>query len=979
MFRRVLRHLSAALLGAALLGLAVYAGAVALRKPPPEPAPPDPQPAAGDLPRQARETLRTNCHRCHGDDGAAEGGFNYVLDARRLAALGKVVPGRPDDSLLLRRILDGEMPPEGESQRPGPDDVAVLRRWVEAGAAGVTPDEAPAPAVSPADLVRLIRDDLAGVPERDRRFTRYFTLTHLRDAGLAEDELQSYRHALGKLLNALSWGRDIVPPRPIDPARTVLRIDLRDYKWDVSAWQRLLADYPYGSLPDSVAARDLAASAGCPLPFVRADWFTAVACRPPLYYELLRLPASVGELETLLRVEAAADIRGERAARAGFTNSGVSRNNRVIERHESGYGAYWRTYDFAAGTGTKNVFSHPLGPAAGPGSFEPDGGEMIFNLPNGLHAFFLADGGGKRLDQAPVTVVSDPKRPERAVVAGVSCLSCHPRGLNGKADQVREHVGKNPGSFAPAEAQTVLALYPPEERLAALIRADNDRYRRAVERTGARWGLSDPIVALAGRFEADLDLARAAAETGVGPQELSDALAASPTLGRALGALRSRGGTVTRRQFDESFGDLLRALRLGEPLRPAERPPDIAVKERVTVSLPEPFEQMAVGGGGQFLIFHFPKAKKLAIFDVFQGRVVHEIEAPDGVRYAAGRDKLLVVLPGEKLVQRYDLRSFEREASAPVPGGTVLTALMGSDSHGPLALWCGGPLVFMDVGRMEPLEVEGNSFSASKQWGFGLRVSADGQTFAGWNPSAIPSRFAVMRLAGTKATTASADLSTAFGAWVTPNPDGSLLHRSDTHLFTPELNDVTSDWLRGWVQLPTDDPRFFLAARGTELSVCTTADRRPILTLKDSSLERMDSSSHPPNWYNFHAEPCIRYLPRANLLVFVRQAEKQVVVRPFDLTAELERRGKDYLFVLSVPKTRARSGSLYLHQLDVRSKAGGMTYKIEKGPAGMTVSPGGELRWEVPPDHDGKAEAVILGLRDSAGTEAVHSFFIVVD
>jgi mono/diheme cytochrome c family protein len=977
--RAVIRQLSAALVGAALVGLTVYGGAVLLRKPRrPDDPPPKPHPEA--LAEGAREIFKANCYRCHGEDGAAEGGFNYVLDSRRLADRGKVVPGRPDDSPLLRRVLDGEMPPESESPRPGTDDVAILRRWVEAGAPDFTPAEAPGPALPLADLPGLVRDDLARVSERDRRFTRYFTLTHLRNAGLSEDELQTYRHALSKLLNALSWGRDIVPPRPVDPGRTVLRIDLRDYKWDAAAWERLLADYPYGSLPDSAAARDLAASAACPLPYVRADWFTAVACRPPLYYELLRLPPTVGELETLLRVDAAADIRGERVARAGFGNSGVSRNNRVIERHESAYGAYWRSYDFTAGTGAKNVFAHPLGPGVGPGSFEPDGGEMIFDLPNGLHAFFLSDGGGKRLDQAPVAVVSDPKRPERAVVAGVSCLSCHPRGLNGKSDQVRQHVANNPGSFPADESQTVLALYPPEDRFAALIRADNDRYRRAVERTGARWALSDPIVALAGRFDADLDLAHAAAEAGIAARELDDAIAASVPLGRALGALRSRGGTVTRRQFEESFGDLLRALKLGEPFRPAERPAEVAVKERVAVDLPEAFEQLRVGGGGQFLIFHFKKAGKLAIFDVFQARVVHEIEVPDGVRYAAGRDKLLVVLPGQKLVQRYDLHTFEREKVAPVPGGgTVLTALMGSDSPGPLALWCGGPLLLMDVGRMEPLEVEGNSFSGSAQWGFGLRVSADGQTFVGWNPSLTPARFAVMRLAGKKAVSSSADLGSFFGMWVTPNPDGSLIHRSDTHLFTADLLDVSSDWLRGWVQLPSDDPRFFLAARGTELSVCTTADRRPVFTLKDKALERMDGSSHPPNWYNVQAEPCVRYLPRANLLVFVRQVEKQVVVRPFDLTAELARAGKDYLFVVSVPKTHARAGGTFVHQLDVRSKAGGVTYKVEKGPAGMTVSPGGEVRWQVPADHAGKTEPVILGLRDAAGTEAVHSFYVIAD
>ena len=184
-----------------------------------------------------------------------------------------------------------------------------------------------------------------------------------------------------------------------------------------------------------------------------------------------------------------------------------------------------------------------------------------------------------------------------------------------------------------------------------------------------------------------------------------------------------------------------------------------AVKARVAVDLPEPFDQVKTGGGGRFLIFYLKNAKKLVIFDVFQARIVHEIEAPDDVRYAAGRDKLLVVLPGQKIIQRYDLRTFEREKIAPVPGGgTVLTALMGSDSQGPLALWCGGNLILMDVDRLEPLAVEGNNFNRTKQWGFGLDVSADGQTFTGWNPSLWPAAFAVMHLADGKARNGSASL-----------------------------------------------------------------------------------------------------------------------------------------------------------------------------------------------------------------------------
>src|SRR5262245_29026246 len=70
-----------------------------------------------DLARQAREVLRSHCHRCHGQDGALEGGMNYVLDLDRLVARRKVVAGRPDESPLFKRVSAGKMPPPGAEPR----------------------------------------------------------------------------------------------------------------------------------------------------------------------------------------------------------------------------------------------------------------------------------------------------------------------------------------------------------------------------------------------------------------------------------------------------------------------------------------------------------------------------------------------------------------------------------------------------------------------------------------------------------------------------------------------------------------------------------------------------------------------------------------------------------------------------------------------------------------------------------------------
>ncbi len=197
-----------------------------------------------------------------------------------------------------------------------------------------------------------------------------------------------------------------------------------------------------------------------------------------------------------------------------------------------------------------------------------DGGEVIFSLPNRLHAFLLLDRHGRRLDKAPLAIVSDARRPDRAVENGISCMSCHAGGLIPKADQVRAHVEKNGGAFTPEEVAAVKALYPPEDKQSVTFARDNARYRQALESVGVSPAATEPIVALALRCEQEFDLSAAAAEVGLRPAELSVRLDSSPTLMRTLGVLRVSGGTVQRAIFNDSFPTLVRELGTGRFLSP---------------------------------------------------------------------------------------------------------------------------------------------------------------------------------------------------------------------------------------------------------------------------------------------------------------------------------------------------------------------------------------------------------------------------
>lgn len=532
------------------------------------------------LAAKAQAILKTHCYRCHGQDGSVEGSMNYVADLGKLVARKKVVPGDPAGSRLFKRIDEGTMPPPDEKPRPSAEEVAVLRKWIEAGAPGAEA-AAPRTAISSADVLSFVLADLELTDRRSRRFQRYFTLAHLYNAGLSDEELQTYRNALAKLVNSLSWNPRITVPVAVDPAKTVLRIDLRWFQWDAAIWNRILVDYPYGVSDDTTAARAGMVGTASRVPLIRADWFVATASRAPLYYDILQLPSSLTELERQLRVDAVANIQQERVIRVGFNGSGVSRFNRVLERHDSAQGMYWRSYDFdeppanlverangALLPDRRNIFSFPLGPGLVAEPFQHAGGEAIFALPNGLHAFYLAKSDNSRLDKGPVAIVSDPKRPDRAVEAGVSCMSCHVTGILPKADQVRDHLDKNPKGFARDTAGLIRALYVPKEKSLAVMQEDAKRYAEAVAKTGAKVSKFEAVSTITLKYEADLDLAAAAAEVGLPPEELRDRINHSETLVKHVGALRPVGGTLSRQLWVQAFGDVARELKLGTLFQP---------------------------------------------------------------------------------------------------------------------------------------------------------------------------------------------------------------------------------------------------------------------------------------------------------------------------------------------------------------------------------------------------------------------------
>ena len=519
------------------------------------------------LEKQAFAIFEQHCLDCHGEFGS----YSDVLTIKHkdLIEDRSVVPGQPDVSELYLRLFgdtdNGSQMPLGQEPLDS-EDIAIIRRWIEAGAADW--EAIPKPErrfITTEAMLKTIYTHVTSLAAFDRSFARYFTLTHLYNAGATDDNLRAYRNALSKLVNSLSWGAEVIKPTPIDREETIFYIDLRHYEWDIKSdkWYKIEQAYPYGVQLKSSTWTTLCEETKCELPFVRADWFIATASLPPLYHEILGLPETDKELETQLEVNVAENLKnapGVRVWRAGFNESGVSVNNRIVERHKSRYGAYWKSYDFAGNVGTQNIFTHPL-------DFTHDGGEIIFNLPNGLQAYYLSTATGERLDEAPINIVSDTGSRDPVVRNGLSCMGCHTEGMKTFEDQVRSVIeqSRNP-SYDKAQA---LRLYAEKSEMNSLVREDITRYRRAIAAAGGVFGGSEPIQQLVKQFGGPLDATHAAAEVGLETDDFLKEIRENRTLQNAgLLVLGVESGSVKRDAWESEFSTIIYTLDVGKYVNP---------------------------------------------------------------------------------------------------------------------------------------------------------------------------------------------------------------------------------------------------------------------------------------------------------------------------------------------------------------------------------------------------------------------------
>jgi S1-C subfamily serine protease len=414
-----------------------------------------------------------------------------------------------------------------------------------------------------------------------------------------------------------------------------------------------------------------------------------------------------------------------------------------------------------------------------------------------------------------------------------------------------------------------------------------------------------------------------------------------------------------------------------------------------TVQLPDSVKQVAVGGGGRYLILHLPTQRKLAVFDVQQGAVLRYLPlAEEVIHFAAGATQLAVVYPNAKQLQVWELATGEKQRTVSLPaaltGDEIHQVCMGSASAGPLFVYLPHEkrTLALDLKRMTTTEVHWKHWAPNNAYGpLHMRASPDGSLLIGWAGGWAGMEMAVFD--GGRQVDSNDKFDFSLGIFALPSADSRLVF-TPSAIVTREMTAAKVPELRNVYLVPSHEPGYFLALHsqgalpnapydkgasaglGAVYEVAVYSDdRKRLFVLKDC--DELKSAS------DLYWEQRVHYYPNTGLLVTLAKqpGHDSLILRRLDLVEQLKKTGIDYLLVLSRPPA-AVAGKPFSYRLDIRSRNGGVKVKLESGPDGLQVSQQGQVTWSVPADFKEAVADVLLTLSDASGQEVFHSLKIPI-
>jgi hypothetical protein len=461
-------------------------------------------------------------------------------------------------------------------------------------------------------VLDAIRADLAGQAQATQPYLRYFTLEAWYNLGTTPVLVSAdwERAALIKMLNFLSTASSIVQPTPIDSAKFVYRVDMRQLNWTAAAWDNIKATDPYFN-PSQLPSKYATAAHQT----VRADWFVSNIPNSPIdaYFVFLGIDSDDPTIDAKNGVDRFADMASGAPAtvRGGVSVSGTEAFNRILSWHATsklgsgakGSGHLFKSYNFDDDIGVHDIFSHPYEPtvdnpgdaAYGDYDFTFADSDSISTLPNGLNFYYTTIGPDSPAKVQSVASAGEP------FPGPQFCFQCHDTATNmiPFSDQVHDVVASDPRRLFSSPLKTLLLGMYDQKAYAARQTAAGAVFGKAMTQLNLPVQESVGVTTescnvVTGAFSVVLQVGLAAAELGVTPDALVSTLRHSPALASAMGSLVVRNsngvpnGSVRRDLWESNYDAVRAALYPQYRVTPAPSPSPSPAPSPAPSPTPEP-------------------------------------------------------------------------------------------------------------------------------------------------------------------------------------------------------------------------------------------------------------------------------------------------------------------------------------------------------------------------------------------------------
>jgi hypothetical protein len=423
------------------------------------------------------------------------------------------------------------------------------------------------------------------------------------------------------------------------------------------------------------------------------------------------------------------------------------------------------------------------------------------------------------------------------------------------------------------------------------------------------------------------------------------------------------------------------ALVPDSPLVAAIHPPDLA-SDHEPRFLPAPAGDMCVAAAGRYLLVALPRNKQLAVFDVNEAKIVKTLPLSEAAtKVVAGASVIVAYNPDGHTLERWTLPSFRKDGPVPAPLAQPVYALaLGSASDGPLlttagndAKRFGGGLRFLDP--MTFREVSIKPVDRASEFGFRagkgsmMRASADGRVFTTWTPGDRDRGPQSLVVTGPRF---KVSVETEPAGHVVPAPDGQLLF-TGRGVATVEGRPTTGtpDGLSMPSVPAVHGPSYLCvepADKTATINLMVLGRAAPLRVWKFELLAPVSADSTnaiPP-------DRRVVFIPAAKLLVTLPASNDRLVLHKLDLPAAPPKTAA--LTISSVPPPIVSRGSTVTYAITAHPPGQSLTFRLEEGPPGLTVSSDGVVTWPVPATQPLALVPIRIRVRSATGAEAIHAF-----